>query len=392
VRILPGVIELAQGKLSVSDLREVDISDLLGRDIMPASKKILSKNIQNKVVVVTGAGGSIGSELCRQILLLKPKKLILYEINELFLYTIEKELSNLNSGVKIYPILGSINNRNRLNNVFNYFDVNTLYHAAAYKHVPMVEYNNSVGINNNIFGTLNCAEVSIETGVETFILISTDKAVRPTNTMGASKRVAELILQALSKKQSSTKFSMVRFGNVIGSSGSVIPLFKNQIKSGGPITVTDKDIYRYFMTIPEAVELVIQTGALCKGGDVLILDMGKPIRIDDIAKKMIRLSGLEVKDKNNPDGDIEIIYTGLRPGEKLYEELLIGNNSSKTENPLIMRAEEEMIKWPTLKPMLDDLKSSIRNNDLSLLRKILIDIVPDFRPQSEIKDILYKES
>jgi FlaA1/EpsC-like NDP-sugar epimerase len=284
VRMLPGVTELAQGKVSVGDLREVSIKDLLGRDLAEANKDLLGKNITDKVVVVTGAGGSIGSELCRQIVFLEPKVLILFEMSELALYTIEKELSNIDShSLDVYPILGSVNNKVRLDNVFKQFDVDTIYHAAAYKHVPMVEFNNTEVVNNNIFGTLNCARAAIDASVETFVLISTDKAVRPTNTMGATKRSAELVLQALSANQTGTKFSMVRFGNVLGSSGSVIPLFKQQIKAGGPITVTDKDIIRYFMTISEAVELVIQAGAMGTGGDVFVLDMGEPVRIHDLA-------------------------------------------------------------------------------------------------------------
>ena len=391
VRMLPGVAELAQGKVSVGDLREVSIKDLLGRDLVEANKDLLGKNITDKVVVVTGAGGSIGSELCRQIVFLEPKALILFEMSELALYTIEKELSNIGIySLDIYPILGSINNKARLDNVFKQFDVDTIYHAAAYKHVPMVEFNNTEGVNNNIFGTLNCARAAIDASVETFVLISTDKAVRPTNTMGATKRSAELVLQALSANQTGTKFSMVRFGNVLGSSGSVIPLFKQQIKAGGPITVTDKDIIRYFMTISEAVELVIQAGAMGTGGDVFVLDMGEPVRIHDLAVKMIHLSGLEVKDESHLDGDIEIKYTGLRAGEKLYEELLIGDNVSETDNPLIMRAQEEMLAWDELKPVLDDLNGAIESCNHEKLRKLLIKIVPDFKPQCEISDILYE--
>jgi len=390
VRVLPGVAELAQGRVSIGDLREVSIKDLLGRDTVEANKELLSKNITDKVVVVTGAGGSIGSELCRQIVFLKPKALILYEMSELALYTIEKELSNIGMySMDIYPILGSVNNKTRLTNVFKRFDVDTVYHAAAYKHVPMVEFNNTEGVDNNVFGTLTCAQVAIDTGVETFVLISTDKAVRPTNTMGTTKRVAELVLQALSAKQSATKFSMVRFGNVLGSSGSVIPLFKQQIKAGGPVTVTDVNMVRYFMTIPEAVELVIQAGAMGSGGDVFVLDMGKPVRIDDLARKMIRLTGLEVKDESHPEGDIEIKYTGLRPGEKLYEELLIGDNVSETDNPLIMRAQEDMLEWGELEPMLNNIQDAIKGCDHHKLRELLMQIVPGFKPQSEIVDVLY---
>ena len=392
VRMLPGVAELAEGKVSIGDLREVNIKDLLGRDVVKPNEQLLGKNITNKIVVVTGAGGSIGSELCRQIVFLKPKVLIMYEMSELALYTIEKEISNIGvHSLSIYPVLGSVNNRVRLSNVFKRFDVDTVYHAAAYKHVPMVEFNNTEGVDNNIFGTLNCAQAAIESGVETFVLISTDKAVRPTNTMGATKRSAELVLQALSAQQSGTKFTMVRFGNVLGSSGSVIPLFRQQIKDGGPVTVTDENMIRYFMTIPEAVELVIQAGAMGLGGDVFVLDMGKPVRIDDLAKKMIRLSGLEVKDESNPDGDIEIKYTGLRPGEKLYEELLIGDNVSETDNPLIMRAQEDMLAWDDLEPILNSLQTAITNCDQKKLRELLIQIVPGFKPQCEITDVLYKE-
>ena len=390
VRMLPGVAELAEGKVSISDLREVNIKDLLGRDTIPANKDLLSLNIENKVVMVTGSGGSIGSELCRQIVFLKPKTLILYEMNELALYTIERELVDIGAYmVDIYPILGSVNNKNRLSNVLKRFGVETIYHTAAYKHVPMVEFNNTEGVNNNVFGTLSAAQAAIDESVETFVLISTDKAVRPTNTMGVTKRFAELILQALAAQQSSTKFTMVRFGNVLGSSGSVIPLFKNQIKEGGPVTVTDAHIVRYFMTIPEAVELVIQAGAMGIGGDVFVLDMGMPVYIVDLAKKMIRLSGLEVKDESNPNGDIEIKYTGLRPGEKLYEELLIGDNVSETDNPMIMRAQEDMIEWNELKLILDELEVAIKKCDQPKLRELLIKAVPDFKPQCEITDILY---
>ena len=392
VRSLPSVSELAQGKVNIADLKEVSIRDLLGRDVVEPNEDLLNQNITDKVVLVTGAGGSIGSELCRQIVFLKPKALILYEMSELALYTIEKELSNIGiNQIDIYPILGSVNNKNRLGNVFKRFNVDTIYHAAAYKHVPMVEFNNTEGVNNNVFGTLCAAQVAIDSGVETFVLISTDKAVRPTNTMGATKRTAELILQSLAANQSSTKFTMVRFGNVLGSSGSVIPLFKQQIKTGGPVTVTDKNIIRYFMTMPEAVELVIQAGAMGQGGDVFVLDMGKPVKIYDLAKKIIHLTGLEVKDESSPGGDIEIQITGLRPGEKLYEELLIGDNVSDTDNPLIMRAEENMLTWDELEPILAGLELAITDCDHAQLRKLLIQAVPGFKPQCEITDVLYRE-
>ena len=392
VRVLPSVSDLAGGRVTADDLQEISIEDLLGRDAVSPNQQLLSKAITGKSVAVTGAGGSIGSEICRQILNLKPKRLVLYEMSELALFSIEKELSNLNVlKTDIYPLLGSVNNQVRLNNVFNHFKVDTVYHAAAYKHVPMVEFNNTEGVNNNIFGTLSCAQAAINSGVETFVLISTDKAVHPTNTMGATKRCAELILQALSMTQRGTKFTMVRFGNVLNSSGSVIPLFKSQIKNGGPVTVTDKSITRYFMMISEAVELVIQAGAMGEGGDVFVLDMGKPVEINLLAKKMIKLSGLDIKDESNPDGDIEIKYTGLRPGEKLFEELLIGENPIDTDNPLIMRAREEMLPWDKLKPILENIKEEIESGNNERIRKFLIQLVPTFKPQSKIMDVLSKK-
>jgi len=390
VRTLPGLTEIAQGKVKIDDLLQVSIKDLLGRKSVEPNGLLLGKNITDKTIVVTGAGGSIGSELCRQIAYLKPKALILFEINELALYSIDKELNNFSTSLfNIYPILGSVNNKKRLKNLFEHFKVDTVYHAAAYKHVPMVEFNNTEGVDNNVFGTLNCATSAIDSGVKNFVLISTDKAVRPTNTMGATKRVAELILQALSVKQNTTTFCMVRFGNVLGSSGSVIPLFKKQIIEGGPLTVTDKNIIRYFMTVTEAVELTIQAGAMGTGGDVFVLDMGKPVKIKELAEKMIQLSGLHVKDELHTDGDIEIIYTGLRAGEKLYEELLIGDNVSKTENPLIMRAKEDMINWEELKIYLDELFNSSNNYDHLKTRNTLKKIVSGFNPQGEIQDILH---
>ena len=390
VRTLPGLTEIAQGKVKIDDLLQVSIKDLLGRKSVEPNEMLLGKNITNKTVLVTGAGGSIGSELCRQIIFLKPKILILFELNELALYSIDKKLSKLNAGlIKIYPILGNVNNKLRLDNMFKRFEVDTVYHAAAYKHVPMVEFNNTEGIDNNIFGTLNCALSAIESGVKNFVLISTDKAVRPTNTMGATKRVAELILQAFSTTQNTTTFCMVRFGNVLGSSGSVIPLFKKQIVEGGPVTVTDKNIIRYFMTVTEAVELTIQAGAMGTGGDVFVLDMGQPVKIKELAEKLIRLSGLKVKDENFPEGDIEIKYTGLRAGEKLYEELLIGDDVSKTENPLIMRAKEDKFEWVDLKSLLNKLSVSNKKSDHNSTREILKKIVSGFSPEGTIKDILY---
>ena len=390
VRSLPGVSDLAQGKVKVADLREVNIKDLLGRDSVAPNEKLLKIKISDKVVMVTGAGGSIGSELCRQILFLKPKQLILFEISEYALYQIERELDEIGMPyADIFPILGSVQDRGRLEKICKHFGVQTIYHAAAYKHVPLVEHNNSEGVLNNTFGTKIVAEVAIDAKVETFVLISTDKAVRPSNTMGATKRAAELVLQALSDQDHSTCFTIVRFGNVLDSSGSVIPLFKKQIKDGGPITVTDANMVRYFMTIHEAVELVIQAGAMCKGGDVFVLDMGEPVRIYDLATRMIQLSGLHVLDDDNPDGDIEIKCIGLRPGEKLYEELLVGDNTSETDNPLILRAKEAMLDWVILKPILDQLHEATKKSDQEKVRELLIEIVPDFKPQCDIADLLF---
>ena len=391
VRSLPSLTEIAQGKVSVNDLLEVDLRDLLGREPVKPNTQLLKTNITNKVVLVSGAGGSIGSELCRQIILQKPKQLILYEINEFSLYNVEQEFDKIEMPhVEILPVLGSVRDRKRFQNVVKHFSVQTIYHAAAYKHVPLVEYNNSEGVLNNTFGTLIAAEVALAEKVETFVLISTDKAVRPTNTMGATKRIAELVLQALSKQESSTCFTMVRFGNVLDSSGSVIPLFKQQIKNGGPVTVTNANMVRYFMTIPEAVELVVQAGAMGKGGDVFVLDMGEPVRIYDLATKMIQLSGLQVLDEDNLDGDIEIKCIGLRPGEKLYEELLVGDNISQTDSLLIMRAEESMLDWEDLKPILDQLNEAINNSDQEKVRELLIEAVPEFKPQCDIADLLFK--
>jgi len=388
VRSLPSVSELAQGKVKVNDLLEIDLSDLLGRESVKSNIKMLETNISNKVVLVTGAGGSIGSELCRQILLLTPKKIVLYEISESSLYQIDQELLDMSLfDIDIIPVIGSISDKERLINICSTYGVQTIYHAAAYKHVPLVECNQSQGVLNNAIGTLKVGEAAIASNVETFVLVSTDKAVRPTNVMGATKRVAELALQALAEQSHNTCFTMVRFGNVLDSSGSVIPLFKKQIKAGGPITVTHSNVVRYFMTIPEAVELVIQAGAMAKGGEVFLLDMGKPILIDDLAKKMIKLSGLQVLDKNNPNGDIEIKYTGLRPGEKLYEELLIDGDFSPTENKLIFKAKEGMIDWIKLEPMLNQINNAAVNSDTENIYKLLIQIVPQFNPQSNSSDI-----
>jgi len=401
VMSMPGLSDIAEGRVSVDALQEVDIADLLGRDPVAPNKSLFEANINQKVVMVTGAGGSIGSELCRQIIKLKPRSLILYERSEFALYAIEKELNQLISKKtsvdipEIIPILGSVTNSKRLEKTCQTLNVQTIYHAAAYKHVPLVEHNPGEAIYNNIFGTLYTAQAALKAKVELFVLISTDKAVRPTNTMGATKRFAELILQALSLKyadQNSTRFTMVRFGNVLGSSGSVVPLFREQIARGGPVTVTDARIIRYFMTIPEASQLVIQAGALGQGGDVFVLDMGEPIRILDLAKRMIHLSGLEVKSEDSPDGEIEIQYTGLRPGEKLYEELLIGENVTETLHPRIMRAEEHVIKWNELEQLLASLEFAYKNDDFEEIRNLLKQAVSGFNPQCQISDILYQRS
>ncbi|MCX4190265.1 polysaccharide biosynthesis protein [Methylophaga sp. OBS3] len=391
VRTLPDMTDIAQGKLSVSDIQEVDIADLLGRQPVEPDITLLNRNIKDKNVLVTGAGGSIGSELCRQIIMLEPAQIVLYEISEFSLYQIEKELESLNSTTPIVSLLGSVLDEARLTSVCQRFDIHTIYHAAAYKHVPMVERNITEGVRNNVLGTLHAAKAAINSGVETFVLISTDKAVRPTNTMGASKRMAELVLQGLasaSEAAKDTRFTMVRFGNVLGSSGSVVPLFRQQIINGGPVTVTHPDIIRYFMTIPEAAELVIQAGAMGLGGDVFVLDMGEPVKIVNLAKRMIHLSGLTVNDEQNPDGDIAIEFTGLRHGEKLYEELLIGSNVSVTKHQKIMCAKEHIIQWPILQVMLTELSDAIEQGNHQRVREILLEHVDGFAPQCDIEDWL----
>jgi len=391
VRSLPDLMDIAEGRIEVSDIQEVAIGDLLGREAVMPDQKLLHNNISNKVVMVTGAGGSIGSELCRQISQLEPTMLILFEISEFSLYRLEMELEKLASHIPVIPILGSVVNQKRVAAICKQFNVQTIYHAAAYKHVPIVEKNISEGVRNNVFGTLNCAQAAIEADVETFVLISTDKAVRPTNTMGASKRLAELVLQALAESTTlyqKTRFTMVRFGNVLGSSGSVVPLFREQIASGGPVTVTDAEIIRYFMTIPEAAELVIQAGAMGLGGDVFVLDMGQPVKIVDLAKSMIHLSGFTVRDETNPNGDIDIHFTGLRPGEKLFEELLIGNNVTETEHTKIRRAKEKIIPWHQLSALLDKLTQAADSDDCVQLRELLLLAVDEFKPQCEVSDWL----
>ena len=393
VKTLPTLADIAEGEVTVDDIRDVEIEDLLGRDQVLPNESLMAKNIYNKVVMVTGAGGSIGAELCRQVLKQKPKELVLFEHSEFALYAIERDLKkHLSSGeVAIKPVLGSVTDKNRISLACQSAKVETVYHAAAYKHVPLVEQNPREAIKNNIFGTLYTAEAALDAGVKDFILISTDKAVRPTNTMGASKRMAELVLQALSdqhKGGSPTQFAMVRFGNVLGSSGSVIPLFKQQIKQGGPVTVTDPKIIRYFMTIPEAAQLVIQAGAMAKGGEVFVLDMGDPIKILELAKRMIHLSGLEVKDDDTPHGDIEITFTGLRSGEKLYEELLIGDDVMNTEHEKIMRANESMIPWSDLSVLIDRLEQAIIDNNDIEIRAVLSESVAGYKPQCGIMNVL----
>lgn len=395
VRTLPGMDELAQGTVKIEDLREVDIEDLLGRDPVPADAALLRKNITGKAILVTGAGGSIGSELCRQIQHLQPKLLVLFERNEFALYSIEQELLRIfqdnNDGHRpeIIPILGSVTDQTRLERVLTRFKIETVFHAAAYKHVPMVEKNPAEGVCNNIFGTWHAAQAALASGVETFVLISTDKAVRPTNTMGTTKRFAEMILQALAASYpDQTRFTMVRFGNVLGSSGSVVPLFREQIRQGGPITVTDPRIIRYFMTIPEAAQLVIQAGAMGKDGDVFVLDMGKPVKILDLANRMIHLSGMSIKDEHNPDGDIEIVFSGLRPGEKMYEELLIGDNVSETTHPRIMRANEESLSLKEIQNFIDRFVDIHNRNATDELRAVLMESVKGFAPQCGNEDLL----
>ena len=394
---MPGLSDIAQGRVKVDALQEVDIADLLGRDPVAPDPSLLKASISGKVVMVTGAGGSIGSELCRQIIQLQPLALILFEVSEFGLYAIEKELNHRltnalgSKPIEIIAVLGSVTQAKRIEKVCKAFKVQTIYHAAAYKHVPMVEKNPGEAVWNNIFGTYRAAQAAIHAEVELFVLISTDKAVRPTNIMGATKRFAELILQALSLNadhHSKTRFTMVRFGNVLGSSGSVVPLFREQIARGGPVTVTDARIIRYFMTIPEASQLVIQAGALSQGGDVFVLDMGEPIRIVDLAKRMIHLSGLQVKDENHPAGEIAISFTGLRPGEKLYEELLIGDHVSETSHPRIMRAEEDIIPWVELEKMLESLEKATSQDDFEQVRDVLKRAVSGFVPQCKNGDLL----
>lgn len=391
VRTLPSVTDLAQGKVSISDLRELDIDDLLGREPVAPNHILLAKNIVNKVVLVTGAGGSIGSELCRQILAVMPAKLLLIEQSEFALYAIHQELEEKLAGREtvLVPLLASVQDPDRMREIMSTWHPDTVYHAAAYKHVPLVEHNPAAGIKNNVLGTLHTAQAAAENNVADFVLISTDKAVRPTNVMGASKRLAEMALQALAATNVGTKFSMVRFGNVLGSSGSVVPKFRQQIRDGGFITLTHPEVTRYFMTIPEAAQLVIQAGAMAKGGDVFVLDMGQPVKIMDLARRMVELSGLTVKDEQNPDGDIEIEITGLRPGEKLYEELLIGNDPKSTMHPRIMKAHEDFISWTEFAAKLNALEIVLNVNDVGIIRLMMQQLVTGYIPNDEIVDWIY---
>ncbi|MBM9488068.1 polysaccharide biosynthesis protein [Pseudomonas sp. ICBG1301] len=409
VRSVPGFMDLASGRVKVDDIQEVDIADLLGRDAVPAQAELLEHCIKGQCVLVTGAGGSIGSELCRQIIALRPITLLLFEHSEFNLYSIlselEQRITRESLPVKVLPILGSVRNQLKLLDVFKTWRVDTVYHAAAYKHVPMVEHNIAEGVLNNVIGTLNTAQAALQAGVANFVLISTDKAVRPTNVMGSTKRLAELTLQALShepapvlfgdksnvSRVNKTRFTMVRFGNVLGSSGSVIPLFYKQIKSGGPLTVTHPKITRYFMTIPEAAQLVIQAGSMGLGGDVFVLDMGEPVKIVELAEKMIHLSGLSVRSEKNPHGDIAIEFSGLRPGEKLYEELLIGDNVAATQHPMIMSANEDYLPWDILKAKLTELLASVDQDDYARVRQLLRDTVSGYAPDGEIVDLIYQQ-
>ncbi len=409
IRTLPGMADLASGRVSISDFRELDVEDLLGRDPVPPNSVLLARDLAGKVVLVTGAAGSIGAELCRQILAEQPSKLLLIDHNEFGLYSIHQELQAILSErssngcvvPELVPLLANVRDYRRISDICRAYEPNTVYHAAAYKHVPMVEHNPCEGAANNVLGTLNVARAAMENGAASFVLISTDKAVRPTNVMGASKRIAELILQALAVEvmvrydderpvaglvRNRTRFAMVRFGNVLGSSGSVVPLFRRQIEAGGPITLTHPDVTRYFMTIPEAAQLVLQAGAMGQGGEVFVLDMGEPVRINELARRMIKLSGHTVRDESNPDGDVEIEITGLRPGEKLYEELLIGDDPSPTPHPRILKARESYRTWSDLRPWLTQLEKATQGNEVQEVREVLQELVIGYRPAKEIVD------
>lgn len=392
VQTMPNFSDLISGRARVDEIKDVDVADLLGRDSVPPIESLLDACIRGKSVMVTGAGGSIGSELCRQILQSRPTRLLLFELSELALYNIEREIRQMAShdelDVEIIALLGSVQQKDRVREIFETFGVHTVYHAAAYKHVPLVEHNMIEGVNNNVMGTWRTAEAAIQANVETFVLVSTDKAVCPTNVMGATKRFAELVLQGITERGSRTRFCMVRFGNVLASSGSVVPLFREQIRKGGPVTVTHPEIIRYFMTIPEAAQLVIQAGSMGQGGDVFVLDMGKPVRIADLAKRMIHLMGFQPFDEDNPDGDIEIKYTGLRPAEKLYEELLIGNNVMGTEHPMILRAEEDALPWQDVQSYLGFLSKT--QFDCQKARQVLLKAVAGYSPAGDVADVVWR--
>lgn len=394
VQTVPDVSDILSGKASVEDVRDVEVADLLGRDPVPPNDALLSSCIAGKAVLVTGAGGSIGSELCRQIINLRPRVLIYLDVSEAALYQIDQELKSLATrsevACQLVPLIGSTHHQTRMLDVVTSYEVDTVYHAAAYKHVPIVEHNMLEGVHNNVFGTLHAAEAAAAAGVSNFVLVSTDKAVSPTNVMGATKRLSEIILQGLDQRGTSTVFSMVRFGNVLASSGSVVPLFREQIRNGGPVTVTHPDIIRYFMTIPEAAQLVIQAGAMATGGDVFVLDMGKPVRIKHLAERMIHLMGLSVRDEEHPDGDIEIQYTGLRPAEKLYEELLIGSNVMGTDHSMIMRAEEDYLPWPEVSDLLGRLWNACQERDCEDVRALLLEAVAGYTPPAGLEDLVWQ--
>ena len=394
VQTVPDIGDIVVGQARVEDIRDVDASDLLGREPVAPNLKLFDACIRNKVVMVTGAGGSIGAELCRQIARLGPRRILLFEMSELALYNIDRELRHIAAAedreLEITALLGSVHHKYRVREIIQSYGVQTVYHAAAYKHVPIVEENIIEGIHNNVIGTWYTAEAAHECGVEAFVLISTDKAVNPTNVMGATKRLAEMVLQGLQQRGSRTRFCMVRFGNVLESSGSVVPLFREQIHRGGPVTVTHPDVIRYFMTIPEASQLVLQAGAMAHGGDLFVLNMGKPVRITELARRMISLSGLTVRDEANPDGDIEIRFTGLRPAEKLFEELLIGNNVTGTEHPMILRAIEESLEWPQIHEILQQLIIAMGQFDVREARDILMRGVREYRPSGDIADLVWR--
>ena len=393
VQTVPEFEQLVTGKANVEDIREVDVCDLLGRDSVPPKAGLFEACIRDHVVMVTGAGGSIGAELCRQIIGLVPKRLVLFEMSELALYNIERELrmfAEQNSlHVELVGLIGNGYYKQRMREIFLAYRVETVYHAAAYKHVPIVEQNVIDGIYNNVIATWNTAEAAHETEVETFVLVSTDKAVNPTNVMGATKRFSEMVLQALHRRGTKTRFCMVRFGNVLASSGSVVPLFNEQIKAGGPVTVTHPEVIRYFMTIPEAAQLVIQAGSMAEGGEVFVLDMGKPVRICDLARRMVHLMGMTVRDEQHPDGDIEIAYTGLRPAEKLYEELLIGNNVTGTQHPMILRAIEHSLPWERIQGMLDEILAAMSRFDCPRALQLLSEVVVEYKPAPESHDLVW---